>query len=204
MLVPSMNLSEIRKEIAKDFQIVFRKSRYVLEDILKANRPLRGKRIIKVLDYLSKHKNTWIYKWDIDKKVCVANYLVWYYGDRGLTAVESFSNSDQLFYYTSHYFKRYNERLNLQINDPKTLLHTFMNNHLAYTFEFLDEVSPGVWKFFAVTKNGVALGTYIKSLKYYKMNTFITHAMLKGNQLEMKAFKSAELDKYLTTVHKLD
>ncbi len=204
MLVPAMNLAEIRKEIDKDFKIVVRKSNYVMQDIIKENKPLRSKRIIKVFDYLSKHKNTWIYKWDLDKKSCVPNYLVWYYGDRGLTAIEAFTTGDALLYYTSHYFKRYNERLNLQINDPKTLLHTFMNNHIAYMFQYLEQVSPGVWKFFAVTKNGVALGTYIKSLNYYKMNTFITHAMLKGNQLEMKAFKSAELDKYLANVHKLD
>jgi hypothetical protein len=204
MLVPSMNLSEIRKEIDKDFQIVARKANYVLQDIIKANKPLRGKRIIKSFDYLSKHKNTWIYKWDIDKKITLPNYLIWYYGDRGLTAIEPFTNSDYLFYYTSHYFKRYNERLNLQITDPKKLLHTFMNNHIAYTFQFLEQVSPNVWKFFAVTKNGVALGTCINSLKYYKMNTFITHDMLKGDQLQMKAFKSAELEKYLATVHKLD
>jgi len=199
-----MNLAEIRKEIDKDFPIVTRKSLYVLQDLIKENKPLRGKRIIKVYDYLSKYKNTWIYKWDIDKKVTLPNYLVWYYGNRGLTAIETFTKNESLFYYTSHYFKRYNERLNLQISDPKTLLHTFMQNHIAYTFQFLDELSPGILKFFAVTKNGVALGTYIRKFNYYKMNTFITHDMLKGDQIQIRTFKNAELDKYLSSVHKFD
>jgi hypothetical protein len=204
MLVPAMNLAEIRKEIDKDFEIVKRKSMYVLHDLKKVHAPLRNKRIIKVYDYFSKFKNNWIFKWDVDKKAMIPVYLVWYFGDRGLTAIQTFPNSPGLFYYTSHYFKRYNERLKLEINDPKKLLHTFMHNHLAYKFEFLEEIAPGVYKFFAYTKNGVALGTYIKADDCYKMNTFITHDMLKGNQLDIQAFKKAELDKYLATYHKLD
>ncbi|MCF8464542.1 MAG: hypothetical protein K9G41_06865 [Flavobacteriales bacterium] len=194
----------MRTEIDKDFEIVERKSLYVLKDLKKAHAPLRQKRIIQVYDYFSKFKNNWIFKWDMDKKVTLSVYLVWYIGDRGLTAVQTFPHHPSLFYYTSHYFKRYNERLKLGINDPKKLLHVFMHNHLAYTFQYLEEISPGVWKFFAYTKNGVALGTYIKSDNYYKMNTFITHDMLKGDQLEMETFKKAELDKYLATYHKLD
>ncbi|MGE0637610.1 MAG: hypothetical protein AB7G44_06790 [Bacteroidia bacterium] len=68
-----------------------------------------------------------------------------------------------------------------------------MNNHIAYTFHFLEQVSPNVWNFFAVTKNGVALGTCINSLKYYKMNTFISHDMLKGDQLQTEAFKKSRI-----------
>ncbi|MCF8276628.1 MAG: hypothetical protein K9J17_07830 [Flavobacteriales bacterium] len=204
MLVPAMNLEEIRKEIAKDFEIVERKSRYVEKDLKRLHAPLRDKRIIKVYDYHSKFKNNWIFKWDVDKKVSIPVYLIWYIGHRGLTAIQTFPRTDCLFYYTSHYFKRYNERLDLGINDPKQLLHTFMHNHLAYTFQYLEEVNRGVWKFFAYTKNGVALGTYIRSCNYYKMNTFITHDMLKGDQLEIEAYKKAELDKYLATYHKLD
>jgi hypothetical protein len=204
MLVPAMNLAEIRKEIDKDFEIVQRKSLYVLNDLKRAHAPLRKKRIIKVFDYHSKFKNNWIFKWDVDKKVTLPIYLVWYIGNRGLTAIQTFPNHSGLFYYTSHYFKRYNERLKLEINDPKKLLHTFMQNHLAYSFQYLEEIAPRVWKFYACTKNGVVLGTYIQEHNYYKMNTFITHDMLKGNQLEIIAYKKAELDKYLATYHKLD
>ncbi|MCG3164623.1 MAG: hypothetical protein POELPBGB_00382 [Bacteroidia bacterium] len=204
MLVPSMNLEEIRKEIDKDFDIVCRKSVYVMQDLLKENRPLRGNRIIKVYDYFSKHKNNWIYKLDLDKKGCLHNYLTYYYNDRGLAGIEVTPQNKLMLYFTTHYFKRYNERLKLGITEPKKLLHTFMHNHTAYTFENLGEVSPGIFKIFAYTKNGVALGTWLRDLGYVKMNTFITHEMLKGNQLEIKAYKSAELDKYLASVHKLD
>ncbi|MBP9152006.1 MAG: hypothetical protein KBF73_06955, partial [Flavobacteriales bacterium] len=100
MLVPKMNLAEMRKEIDKDFEIVQRKSLFVLKDLKKEHAPLRQKRIIKVYDYFSKFKNNWIFKWDVDKKVTLPNYLVWYIGDRGLTAVESFPNNPGLFYYT--------------------------------------------------------------------------------------------------------
>ncbi|MCG3166273.1 MAG: hypothetical protein POELPBGB_02051 [Bacteroidia bacterium] len=204
MLVSSMNLSEIRKEINKDIDIVVRKSMFVAEDVRKANAPLRGKRIIQTFDYVSKHKNNWIYRIDIDKRGILSNYLAWYYNDRGLAGIEAFPNSEYLLYFTTHYFKRYNERMNFGITEPKVLLHTFMNNHTAYTFQNLEEVSPGIWKIFAVTKNGVALGTCITSLKFVKMNTFITHSMLKGNQLEIEAQKKEELQKYLASVHKLD
>jgi len=204
MLVPAMNLEEIRKELTKDFEIVERKSLYVVKDLKRQHAPLRDKRIIKVYDYQSKFKNNWIFKWDVDKKSSVCVYLTWYIGHRGLTAIQGFPYNNCLFYYTSHYFKRYNERLGLGITDPKKLLHTFMHNHLAYSFQYLEEIDRGVHKFFAYTKNGVALGTYVQFHNYYKMNTFITHDMLKGSQLDIMAYKKAELDKYLATYHKFD
>ena len=53
MLVPSMTDEEIRKEIEKDFPILYRKSLYVAAEIKKQNMPLQKKRIIKTFDYVS-------------------------------------------------------------------------------------------------------------------------------------------------------
>ena len=39
MLVPSMTFEEIRKEIEKDFEIVFRKAEYVTKDLKRVNSP---------------------------------------------------------------------------------------------------------------------------------------------------------------------
>ena len=131
MLVPSMSLEEIRREIHKDIIIVWRKVRYTVIDLKKANKPLGNRRIVKLLPYRSTQKNTWLIKIEIDKKGTLLSFLVYYYNNNGLAAIEVFFNSAMMMYFTTHFFKRYNERLNLNCKTPEELLHTFMNNHYS-------------------------------------------------------------------------
>ena len=199
MLVPSMTDEEIRKEIEKDFPILYRKSLYVAAEIKKQNMPLQKKRIIKTFDYVSKNKNNWIYKIDINKKITVLVYLAYFYSDRGLTAIEVFNHSDVLLFFSAHFFKRYNERLHLNIVLPKDLLHKYIDDHVGYLFTTLEKVNDNLESVFGTTPTGVVLGTYHKDLQYVNVNTFITHDMLKGNQLEnekkLREFSAKHLSK---------
>jgi len=204
MLVPSMSLEEIRREIHKDIIIVYRKVRYTVLDLKKANKPLGNRRIVRLLPYRSTQKNTWLIKIEIDKQGTMLSFLVYYYTNNGLAAIEVFFNSAMMMYFTTHFFKRYNERLKLNCKTPEELLHTFMNNHYSYRVQKLEQLDAGVHKIFAVTEKGVGLGTQLTDRNFIKMNTFITNDMLLGTQVELQARLKGELDKYLSSVHRLD
>lgn len=199
-----MSHEEIRSEIHKDFPIVWRKAHYLARDAKKAYGPLKDKAFVKVFHYLSKQKNTWIIKADMDKQGNRFSFLVYYYNTNGLCAIEVFLNATNMMYFTTHFFKRYNERLALNCKTPAELLNIFMLNHNAYMVQPLEQISPGIFKMFAKTEKGIVLGTLLQNEKMIKMNTFITHTMLQGSQLDIEASLKVQLDKYLATIHRLD
>lgn len=195
MIVPSMTLEEIKEEIRKDYPILKRKSEYVAKKMRRTLRPARRQEIIRLFDYTSKYKNTWIYLVNVSKKHYKMKYLVYYYGHRGLTALQ-LGRGDQLMYCTAHFFQRYNERLQLNLTLPVDILHTFMEDGHLYQFEHLEEVEPGIFKTFGAARSGVVLGMYNEGLNLYKANTFLTNDMLRGDQVERQAYLAEKLDVY--------
>ena len=122
MIVPSMSFEEMRKEIEKDFEILYRKAKFVTRKVEHDNSPLSNKRIIKYFDYYSKYKNTWIYKVDISKKYNIVSFMVYFYGDKGLNAFEKLTNGESICYFTAHFFRRFNERCKLNLTVPNDII----------------------------------------------------------------------------------
>ena len=103
-----------------------------------------------------------------------------------------------LFFFTSHFFNRYNERLNLNLVHPKDIMTNFVSLNEKFQAEHLGEVNKDVQKIFVVNQLGIMLGHFDMKLKVMYLNTFITHDMLKGEQVEKFKQLSNHLDKYLT------
>src|ERR1043165_7166493 len=122
MIVPAMSLQEVRKEIAKDFPILYRKAQYVFGKLEKQHRPLGNKFIEEVFDYYSKYKNHWLYKFSISKAESIVQFMVYFESKRGLSAVLMMHDSETLVYMTAHFFNRYNERLHLNLVKPYDIL----------------------------------------------------------------------------------
>lgn len=186
MLVPAMTLTDIRKEIEKDFPILHRKSGYITQKLSRLySDSLREKKVTRFFDYQSKYKNKWIYKIELSKKKTNVTFLTYYYGKKGLTAIEPMSGNT-LLYFTAHFFNRYNERRKLNLTMPNDIMQAFLNDNMNFNFQRLEEFRPGVFKIFGVTQSGVVLGIYHVKLNFYKLNTFITSDMLKSGQTEME------------------
>ncbi|HXH19928.1 MAG TPA: hypothetical protein VNJ07_12695, partial [Chitinophagales bacterium] len=115
--------------------------------------------------------------------------------EKGLTAVKPISDN-VILYCTAHFFKRYNERRKLNLVMPCDIIRAFMNDNLKFSFQKLEETTPGNFKVFGVTDSGVLLGMYNASANIYKLNTFITSDMLQGSQIQMEEQMKARLDKY--------
>ena len=197
MLVPSMTMAEIRKEMEKDFPILQRKSLYMIQDLSRARKKSENKSYFEVNDYLSKYKNKWLYKIAFNAKVFHTAYLAYYYNDIGLVAIEPLPSHNYLIFYTTHFFKRYNERLHLNIVKPYDILRHYVEKHMSYNIKPVEELSQGMKKVFGISSEGILLGTYNDELRFYKMNTFLTSEMLKGNQIEEKNVMQQLLDKHV-------
>lgn len=205
MIVPSMTLEEIRAEIEKDYPILYRKSSYLGNKLARKMRLKRGESTFHSFEYTSKYKNTWLCNMYLSrkKKDRKSNFLMYFYGNRGLTALLPGSDN-KILYCTTHFFQRYNERRKLGFTLPVDILRSFMEDNHYFRFEFLEEVQPGIKIMFGVTQSGVILGTLHTELLLYKANTFLTNDMLKGDQVERHAQLAAKVEKYLDSSGMLD
>ena len=186
MLVPAMNLVEIKKEIEKDSPILFRKIGYVAKKIdrhLKKNKKITE--FSEVYEYYSKYKNYWLYKLFLKDKVLKYEAMIVYNDIKGHSAI-AVVDKNHLVYHTSHFFMRYNERLNLGLNNFKDIIKEFMKENEIYRFQQLEEIEPGIHKMFCILPSGVILGTFYKGLNIVKANTFISNDMLRNDQIKMK------------------
>jgi len=187
MLVPAMTLEDIRREIEKELPIVQRKGAYVSHKLQRvlADRSRRQK-VVRCFDYQSKFKNSWIYKIEFTKKEAAITFLIYYYGDRGLTAVCPIEN-DTLVYCTGHFFNRYNERKKLNLIRPNDIMRSFLEATPDFKFQNLTQINPGIFETFAVIDGGIALGTFYQQYRLYKLNTFIAADMMRHDQRELEA-----------------
>ena len=197
MLVPSMNLEEIKKEIAKDFSVVFRKATY-LEKELKHNLKHRHfEKEIRFHDYLSKYKNNWIIRVEEQKKGSMVTFITWYYNETGLTAIIPVENNDYLSFYTAGFFKSFNERMQLNLTLPNDIIRAYADENLITEDVKLGYCAKGIYKFYCHTPHGYVLGTCDEYQKFYKIYAFMTREMLKGRQGELEKVMNEEVEKYL-------
>jgi hypothetical protein len=196
MLVSTMTLEEIRREIEKDFPILRRKIGYVVHDLERElSKDIRKKGFVQFYDYLSKYKNQWIYRVEIIKKEPLVSCMLVYHNGRGHAAIEM-TQDEEIIYFTGHFFERYNERCKLGLKSIYDIIRMYMNENNFCDFQELEEVAEGIVKIFCLIPSGIMLGMYNKPLSLIKANTFLTNDMLGKSQNEMKTLIINELEKY--------
>lgn len=199
-----MTYQEIRKELIVDFPIAFKKSEYVLEDLEKWMRKAKVKTHIHHYDYVSRNKNKWVIKIDIGKKDVSRSFMTYFYTSENKIAAVGVIDKKQLLYFTSHFFKRYNERLKLGITLPEDIIRHYVQHSSNYAVDYLGLVKENIVKVFISAKQGVILGNLHHDIQFCKMNTFITHDMLKADQVERKNQMEEILNKYRVDSGRLD
>ena len=197
MIVPSMNLEEIKKEINKDFPILLRKVQYVEKALHKnLTKKQRTEGFTKFFDYISKYKNHWIYKIHYDKKEQYSTMMLLYHTGKAHAAILVASEFEML-YHTSHFFKRYNERRNLGLVMFKDIIHVYMQESDLYNMQRLTKKDEGVTTIFGSIPSGIILGTFNIALNLYKINTYLPNEILSPNQTERLTRLNESVGKYM-------
>lgn len=196
MLVPTMNETEVYLEVAKDFVKVMQTSFERLKQTYDRDRRRGGVKRDSAFpkDYsLKSHaKNPWLiflqkdpgcekYKGPESVQGCLVTY---HYGKKGLTVYRAIEGG-YISVYWAHFFKRYNERMQLGITNPIDVVRTFFlrNMNADYTVYLAD----GQIRSVGVTEEGFLFGSYFDDFLYNK--TFVSRNMLFKSQAKFeKAF----------------
>jgi len=196
MLVPNMKNEEIHKEIMEEMS----PAKYHLErryiDYNKERSKFKiakEKPYVKVYIHQTKRKNNCLFI--LQKANAVDRYkninqissavVMYYYTKIGIRAVRI--NPDKFQYvYNSHFFTRYNERLNLGLTEPlDKIIHFFTHNISSVgTIDKNNEYS-------AVSVDGVRLGELQSQMIVVK--TFISNESMKNDQEKAKELLLADL-----------
>jgi hypothetical protein len=87
-------------------------------------------------------------------------------------------------YFTTHFFKRFKERLKLDITKPEELVKFFFKKNLFMMPAQLD-MPNGTKQIFAPLFGGVGLGVYHEKEDIYEFKTFVNNGLLKDSQKQI-------------------
>jgi hypothetical protein len=179
MIVPSMNKTELAKEIYKDSVIVWRKAKYLTDGVRREAIKTRNKNLVRIFKYKSKQKNEWLIISDYSQGDPKIYLSIIYYNDLGFNAV---SVSDEyLVHYTSHFLQRYNERyLRQEGLEMLELYKKFIIVNATATYDFtLDDSKKVVARF----RDGLGFGlTERQDFFFIFMKTYISPEMIFEDQ----------------------
>jgi hypothetical protein len=109
------------------------------------------------------------------------------------------NNEFFLMQFPPHFFARYAERMELEVSGEELIREYFGRNH-SYGFTYHQEMivkNCKVTHCYGTCHDGVCLGLTSAKFPIMLMKTFVTHEMLKGEQIE----EFAKIEKYRKEIH---
>ena len=199
MIVPSMSKEEIIKEILFDFEMVKRKSEYVIKDLISELSKTKKFPFEKAFDYVTpKTKNKWIYIIQLKTKNDIFQTFVNYHDTSiGIRAGLMMTNKEIVFF-TGHLFKRFAEREKLDIASPIDKMKRFFTQNPVLNYDVLEKFDDGAREIIGRVKTGVVLGIRNKK-NILVCNTYLSNEMLRNDQTLIANSLKAEIDYYLST-----
>lgn len=187
MIVPAMNTQQLQQEYIKGYINLNRK---VSSFINKIRRQVKGNTQKFVFyTYKDPQKNNWGSHIIVGKKQYVLNaFLLFNDPVKGKCAMNMNLKTGAINTFTGHFFKRYNERLQLGYKETIDSMQHFFLNMVEFSTEKTQDN-----RFHAELPNGVGFG-YFYSEDWMEFKTFLTNDMLKGNQQKLSAALQEEMN----------
>ena len=215
MLVPAMNRQELYAQVAKENNKLCETTMQRLAD--DYDRERKKLKIKKESDYFKDYqiktggKNTWFIffhkcpsKEIYTGKDCISFLNVVYYYDKIGLKVLYVDENQTMSTYSGHFFKRYNERLGLNISNPLEIVKVFFKN-CGYAHANVIEKKNKLY-LFGVVKDGLILGDYHQDPITTEWKTFISRDLKRVDQeeqeksiiesLQMDVIKARQKDNY--------
>jgi len=179
-----MNTKEITREILNDYHIITTSSTFtrLANEYYHERKKLNVKReadYVKFYDIKTKSKNNWVII--LSKDISHKKYehiedgtfrlFVYYYNCKDICVLQT-GPSKKIGYYYGHMFKRYRERMELNIPDLMDVIkHFFINIYLPYHKYYRQ--ADGQLKMIALTKEGFIMGEINEEDHWTIYKTFI-------------------------------
>lgn len=188
MFVESMTMKEIREEFERERKSVLNKVIHAGKHHAKHMRQYNILNYDKVESFTSARKNKWFVIWTCPQpgyRNLAFELFSFFYTRRSYAVVLYGFQSNNLYYYTSHFFTRYNERMKLEAKVNIDVIIRFMRENFNIAHHRIKEMESGIDQIFGQTRQGVSLGYEYHQLNLLELRTFITNDMLKGSQVEL-------------------
>lgn len=195
MLVESMNPDEITREVIRDFDKLQETTAERLGDEYDRERRKLKISVIKtypkVYPIKTASKNTWLlflskapslekYK---GKDSINVSYIVYYYNSKGLRVIHR-SSGKCLEIYNGHFFKRYNERMNLKLESPLDIVKSYFmyGSHSVYSIVTKNDKEYTI----GISSEGILLGELRHNRLWLINKTFISRDLSRPSQDEVE------------------
>ena len=195
MIVSSMNICELVKEILLDASSVDRKANYLSDGLRRTAVKSKNKSFYQIFEYKSKRQNNWLIVINYFNGLPTFHTIVYYLNEQGINAI-SIGDNEKLYRYSPHFLIRYNERFLKQENISKLdILKRFITVNKAGITEINDNNDYIFCRF----TEGIALGV-IEIIDYqkriYHFRTFISNQMVYDDQQNSVELASKYYEQY--------
>ena len=178
-----MTVDEVCRELLLEWESVSRRGLSIaglFNDELKRKHLTQG---AKTVQYVSPRQNTWIYILTRTDAMRV-NPVLYQYNENGISAyhIADRRGHKVIVIQTGHFFKRYHERLHLDIVKPLEIVKHYMRHTDFYKPAISHDSDEDKCLCMTEVYGGAALGYYIEEKNYLCMKTFVSNEMLGKSQ----------------------
>lgn len=186
MVVPTMNTKQIKDEYQKGFRNLENKVDSFINKLRKRLRAKKQRHCF--FTYTDPQKNKWGSQILVAKHGhLVLGFMHYEHPQHGKCALLMNREENTLFTFTGHFFRRYNERLQLGFQATIDSMEHFFLHNIEISVDDLAGVD-----FQSELPSGIGLGIRQPDDRF-DFRTFISHNMLRGDQINI----SEELQKEL-------
>ena len=183
MLVSTMNVDEVCRELLLEWEPVSKRGlslAALFNDELKRKHLTKG---AKTTQYVSPRNNTWLFIFTRTDGTHV-NPVLYFYNESGITAYHIAYRREHrlIIIQTGHFFKRYHERLALDMIKPLEVVKYYFRHNDTYQPAISHTADEHSCLCMTEVNGGAALGYYIEEKNYLCMKTFVSHEMLGKSQ----------------------
>jgi hypothetical protein len=190
MIITTMTLPEVYHEVMRDYDSVQRRCKSALKTLESEMQRSQQFATTRHYEYISPAKNRWLIQVKTNRVEGHhdISYFIRSYDNYGLIAFSVLDNgvSKCLVKYSTHFLKRYNERMKMNESNMERLVRTYFKKNMMAGCK-VGEVcgfEDGTNQVYIPGKEGVALGWHDEAKNLMCIKTFVRNDMLKGNQVE--------------------
>lgn len=190
MFVESMSFEQMRNQALDDLKPIVAKVLHHGKAISRVMRKTNMSHFKKYYDYTAPvTKNHWVYSIELANAfaksygyTCISYFET---GKNNYAAIVVAPATNCVFYFTKHFFDRYNQRLGLGKQTRRDVMLRFLedNQHLAWSET--GKIKAGKPQVLMQTKYGAGLGHVHDEINFIEMRTFISNEMLSDSQLDI-------------------
>ena len=189
-----MTWEEIIAEVNADFIALLKVMNFKIRNIGFRMQRLGETRFVETFHMKTDRMNDWTVILHVSPLKSEYCFYLKSFDRHGIVAYKIAQEGEGLMLvkFNSHFFKRYRERMNLDIVKPEQVLKHFFKNNIDEKHATSDQHENGAQLAFFSYPNGMGIGRFDAEKSVVHMKTFITKELFNEQQKRMFEFMEGE------------